>query len=465
MSEADDKRELSGLARSIDALFSGAARGGAAAEEPADALRAEREFEPEWEAGGLAQPPTEQQVPAEDEPVSFAADETEGFAVDEPVGFAADETEVFAVDEPMGFAADEPMDFTAIELAAAPSDDDPAGFSLAGPPLAGDRSPEPELDDFERAVDDFLAGEPGSAARLGDLAAAFRERLALDPLADAAERLAHAAGDPPDPTLVEMGAGIMNPAVASRIVQRIGHERDDARKAEYATVCRRLGEIMAKAFRGALTDTTDTEVRRTYQEMMIAMGGASRPIIEGMVDDENGLLVRSAVAMLGDMGGERAVELVVSALANPDARVRREALLSMAKLGDEESAPLVLASMEDPDPDVRLAAATAAGALEVDRALRPLLAMLEAEADPDRLQSLIRALGALGDPGAVPAIEKHAVRTLFSKPPTEVRVEAYRALHRIGSPHARELVQQALSDKDVGLRAAVRRIVGPAGPQ
>jgi HEAT repeat protein len=121
--------------------------------------------------------------------------------------------------------------------------------------------------------------------------------------------------------------------------------------------------------------------------------------------------------------------------------------------------------MEDPDPDVRLAAATAAGALEVDRALRPLLAMLEAEANPDRLQSLIRALGALGDPGAVPAIEKHAVRTLFSKPPTEVRVEAYRALHRIGSPHARDLVQQALSDKDVGLRAAVRRIVGSAGPK
>jgi HEAT repeat protein len=465
MSEADDKRELSGLARSIDALFSGAAHGGAAAEKPADEVRSEEAFEPEWEAGGLAQPPTEQQVPAADEPAGFAADEPAGFAADEPAGFAADEPMYLVAEAPAGLAAAEPMDFTADEPVAAAYDDEPAGFALPGPPLHAGTAAEPDPDDFERAIDDFLAGEPGSAARVGDLAAELRERLALDPLADAAERLAHAAGDPPDPTLVEMGVGIMNPAVASRIVQRIGHERDDARKAEYATVCRRLGEIMAKAFRGALTDTTDTEVRRTYQEMMIAMGGASRPIIEGMVDDENGLLVRSAVAMLGDMGGERAVELVVSALANPDARVRREALLSMAKLGDEESAPLVLASMEDPDPDVRLAAATAAGALEVDRALRPLLAMLEAEADPDRLQSLIRALGALGDPGAVPAIEKHAVRTLFSKPPTEVRVEAYRALHRIGSPHARDLVQQALSDKDVGLRAAVRRIVGSAGPK
>jgi HEAT repeat protein len=354
---------------------------------------------------------------------------------DEPTGVAAAET-MGRDDGPMGFAAVETIDL-----------DDADGAT-----------------DFEHAVDAYLAGEPGAAARVAELAAALRERLALDPLADAAERLANAAGDPPDPTLVEMAVGIMNPAVASRIVQRIGHERDDARKAGYATVCQRLGEIMAKAFRGALTDTPDQEVRRTYHEMMIAMGGTSRPIVEGMIEDENGLLVRSAVAILAEMGGERARELVVSALANPDARVRREALLSLAKLRDEESGALVLASLEDPDPEVRLAAATAAGELKVERALRHMLALLEAEHDPDRLRPIIRALGQLGDPGAVPAIEKHAVKTMFSKPPTEVRVEAYRALHQIGTPHARELVQQALADKDVGLRAAVRRFAGGGAP-
>jgi hypothetical protein len=432
MSEADDKRELSGLARSIDALFSSDARGAAAPEEPADELRFHEAFNPEWEAGGLAQPPTEEQAPVTDELPSATPIDPAGLAAEEPAGVAFD--------------------------------DEPWGFALAEPTPAAPSSPDVDPDDFERAIEDFLAGAPGAGARVADLSAGLRERLALDPLADAAERLAREAGDPPDPTLVEMAVGLMNPAVASRIVQRIGHERDEDRKTEYATICQRLGEIMAKAFRGALTDATDTDARRTYHEMMVAMGGTSRPIIEEMVDDENGLLVCSAVAMLGEIGGERAVELVVSTLANPDARVRREALLSMAKLGDEESSALVLASMEDPDPEVRVAAATAAGELKVDRALRPLLAMLESESDPDRLRPLLRALGQLGDPGAVPAIEKHAVRSMFSKPPTEVRVEAYRALHQIGTPHARELVQQALADKDVGLRAAVRRVVGSAGP-
>jgi hypothetical protein len=54
------------------------------------------------------------------------------------------------------------------------------------------------------------------------------------------------------------------------------------------------------------------------------------------------------------------------------------------------------------------------------------------------------------------------VKTLFSNPSTETRVAAYRALHAIGTPHARDLVPQALSDKEPGVRAAVRGIVGPA---
>jgi hypothetical protein len=318
----------------------------------------------------------------------------------------------------------------------------------------------PDPDDLARAVDAFLAGTPGAGVDLQSLAGALRDQLALDPVADAVERLVHEAGQPPDPTLLNMADWIMNPAVGSRIVQRIGHERDETRKAEYTVLCQRLGEVMAKAFRGALTGATEPEARRAYYDMLIAMGDTSRPVIDAMVEDENTLLVRSGVAILGDIGGDGALRLVTSGLAHPDARVRREALLALAKLGDEETGALVVGFLDDPERDVRVAAAEAAGALEVDRALRPLLKLLEAEGDGEDAVPFIDALGALGDPGAVPAIEKHAVKSLFSKPRTEVRIAAYRALHAIGTPHARELVQKALSDKEPAVRAAVRRIAG-----
>ena len=94
------------------------------------------------------------------------------------------------------------------------------------------------------------------------------------------------------------------------------------------------------------------------------------------------------------------------------------------------------------DPNVRLAAAVAAGELRVERALKPLVAMLDATKDPDEAAPLIRALGRIADPGAVRSIEKHAVTSLFSRPRADVRITAYRALNEIGTPHARRLLNQ-----------------------
>jgi HEAT repeat protein len=216
---------------------------------------------------------------------------------------------------------------------------------------------------------------------------------------------------------------------------------------------------MALAFKGALTDTSDELARRSYYDNLIAMGEVSRPIIEGMVQDENRVLVRNGVAILGEIGGAGAVELVTTALADTDARVRREALLSLAKVGDESSGQLVLGFLEDSDADVRSAAAVAVGDLKVVRAQRRLIAMLDETSEPDALVPVLRALGQLGDPGAVQAIEKHAVRTLFSKPHVEVRIAAYQALQRIGTPHAKQLILAALTDKEPAVQAAVKRLM------
>jgi len=246
----------------------------------------------------------------------------------------------------------------------------------------------------------------------------------------------------------------------------MGAEHDEERRAEYVVLSQRLGRVMAAAFRGALSDSTDRFARRAYFDALIAMGEGSRAVIEEMVTDENRFLVRNAVSILGEAGGDRAVELVTSALANTDPRVRREALLALAKLGDQEAGQLVIGLLEDSDAGVRLAAAVAVGELKLERALRILVGLLDGERDPNVCVPLLDALGQLGDPGAVPSIEKHALRPLLSKPRTDIRIAAYRALHRIstpqGTPHAHQLLEKATNDKDVAVRAAVRDLLkGP----
>ena len=71
-----------------------------------------------------------------------------------------------------------------------------------------------------------------------------------------------------------------------------------------------------------------------------------------------------------------------------------------------------------------------------------------------------RALGQLGDPGAVNTIEKHAVGGRFSKPKSDVRIAAYKALNHIGTPHARRLLNQAMDDKDAEVKKVVRETLG-----
>lgn len=448
MPEPDENGELGGLARSIDALFS------------------QRGSAPPGEEVGESPP-----LPAEQADVVADA----GSGTDRP-----DPSEPFdardARDGPdadpgvQGMSGPPPLpepQHVAPSLSEAESEAE-SGEEGGPPPLPGDAvegqagpAPGPPPSALSEAVDAFLAGHPGAGAEVHDVAEQLRERLSLDPLADAVERLVDAVeGDEDDPAL-EMAAKVVNPAVASRLVQRMAQADDEAARAEYVVRAQRLGIVMANAFKGALTDAPDARTRRACHEGLIAMGETSRPVIEAMVEDDNRFLVQSGVAILGEIGGEGAVELVTSALANTDFRVRREAVAALAKLGGDESGQLVMASLEDPDPTVRAAAAEAAGRLGLERSLRPILAVLEADDLDDDVKvqvqvQALRGLGYLGDPGAVQAIEKRAVGSLFSKPSTEVRVAAYQALHEIGTPHARELIEKAREDKDPVVRTTVR---------
>ena len=410
--------ELTGLARSIDALFSSAV---------------------------VASPP-----PTEFDDLSPAGlDDASGPDFDASAGVEPDVALVESdTDEPS-------IELQPPSVAVVAEDDlDPVPADSIKDSEEGD-----EPTSLDLAVDAYITGDLERAGEIKTLAEEFLSRKEIEPIARSVARLGVAAGDPPDASVYAVAESIMSPMVLGRLARRIGSERDEARRREYFKVCSLIGEDMAVAIRNDLADSTDRLSRRIHYDALIAMGDASRKTIEAMATDDNRFLVRNAVAILGETKGDRAVELVTSALANPDSRVRREALLALAKLGDEEAGELTFGFLEDSESEVRIAAAIAAGELRVVRALKPLIAMLEAATDPDESLPLIRALGQLGDPGAVASIEKHAVRSLFSKPRTDVRIAAYRALNAIGTPHARRLLNQAVSDKDPEVKSAVKEIL------
>jgi len=432
MSDSEGRQELTGLARTVEALFAGVSGPLAAAQ-------------------------------AVGEATDLAADEAMDLATDEAMDLAADE----ATDRGMPPPLPDTGDPSAVDPTV-PSHEGAARGAVAeaaepalpsGAGRMGDDAHPFEPTPLDSVVDAYLSGDRDRADEIERVAGEMLERREFDAIARSVARLAVAAGDAGDRDMLSLVTPLSTPAVLARLAKQMGRERDEERRRAYFRACRALGEPMALAIRDELAESTDRLARRIHCDALIEMGPPGRAVIEEMVMDENRFLVRNAVAILGDLGGERAVELVTSALANPDARVRREALRSLAKLGDEEVGPLVMGLLDDPDRDVRMAAATAAGELHVERALKRLVTMLDETKDPDETLPLIRALGQLGDPGAVASIEKHAVRTLFSRPRTDVRITAYRALSQIETPHARRLLNQAMDDRDPEVRAAVRDIL------
>lgn len=281
-------------------------------------------------------------------------------------------------------------------------------------------------------------------------------------LARAVERLTRARDAVGD--AAALAGEITTPGVARRLVAELeGAARDEARRAELVEVMGALGGVVAGPLADALADAEDRSVRRALMDALAASAADRPDVLTELLSDGRWFVVRNGVAVLGEVGGEGALEHLTRALGHEHGRVRREAVMALARLGGSDPAQLILGMLDDPDDGVRGAAAMALGVLGYERAQRPLLEHLDEEPNTDVQVEIMRALGQLGDPGSVPALEKRADPGLFSRTPTPVRVAAYRALAAIGTPHARKVVQAGLDSREPEVRNAVRAVLRDRG--
>ncbi len=309
-----------------------------------------------------------------------------------------------------------------------------------------------------------LAGEIGEAAR------ELLRTNSLDVLVDGLLKLTFAAA-PPEPGTSEAGATddsllalaeeLATPAVATALAVRLSREKRSDDRRPLSAAAAKIPGAMAPALAEALEEAPDRSSRHACIETLLALGEHGRAQAKRMIGDSRWFVARNGAALLAEFGGEDAVAELMGTLAHEHPRVRREAVLGLARLGSEDAGVLLLGKLEDPDAGVRAAAVMGLGALEVERAVRPLLELLGREEDEDLVVDILRALGRLGDPGVVPAVEKRARGTLFSKPSLPVRVAAYRALAAIGTPHAMDVLREGAEDRDPEVKRTARALLTP----
>jgi HEAT repeat protein len=153
-----------------------------------------------------------------------------------------------------------------------------------------------------------------------------------------------------------------------------------------------------------------------------------------------------AAEALGDLGDNRAVEPLATALKNDEfSGVRWKAAEALSKIGAPAVEPLIRALSHD-DDDVRWKAAIALGEIGDQRAVEPLIILL---CDEDRFvkSHAALALGAIGEPAVTPLLR--ALR----EGDGNIRWGAAIALGKIRDPRSIEPLIRALADKYENVRA------------
>ena len=458
-------KELSDIARSISALFGGEPEAETTATVPTDAAAEDTvdvgsalglESVLDINQPGYTPPPPRGAKPVSpvevQDPVSpvEVEDPVSPVEVEDPVSLVEVEDPVSPVDvldpvTPVDVEDAEGRD--AAEIEETPVELDPA---LSGAAQA-----------LSEATSRYLEAPKGEReAMQGALRSAVEEARSAGAVGEVASNVnLLLLGADGDAGVGDLVSELMDEDVLSRMVVALGSIRDEEEREILIRAFVRLGDSVAEAIAGALTITEDRLARKTYVAALAAFGSAGAQAVERMLRDSSWFVVRNGVAVLGAVGEQSAIEPLTATLANEHAGVRRETVRSLARIGGENAGLLVSSMLGDSDAAVRVEAARAVAALKVERAYKQLVEILKKGDEESVVEQVIRALGALGDPSAVPAIEKRVKGSLLSRPPKAVRLAGLAALASIGTPHAVSLVEKARTDKDPEISSAAQQLL------
>jgi HEAT repeat protein len=129
---------------------------------------------------------------------------------------------------------------------------------------------------------------------------------------------------------------------------------------EYALILDYLRTVPEHAYHELLhrlEEEKSKTLRLAIRGLLVALGKTDIESLSLRVLDKRWFVARNAVSILGEIGGESAVEALAAALDHQEPRVRREALNALGKIGGESPANCLAAALEDNDSDVALCAA------------------------------------------------------------------------------------------------------------
>ncbi|GBC63081.1 hypothetical protein DENIS_4070 [Desulfonema ishimotonii] len=207
-----------------------------------------------------------------------------------------------------------------------------------------------------------------------------------------------------------------------------------------------LGEISMERLLELLQKSHDMSER---VRVLRAVSEIGQPVPQTLIEKIGAggpwYYMRNLILVLGKIGTEDHLPILIPLLRHEDFRVQRETLNSIYNIGGKYRGEILISALPDADERIRLNIVDMLGALKYENAVVPLLQIVESKSffssrDSDKLrEKACIALGRIGSPKAVPPLrgiaEQKTILGIISHS-DQVKAAAEKALRRIRSTAA-----------------------------
>lgn len=228
------------------------------------------------------------------------------------------------------------------------------------------------------------------------------------------------------------------------------------------SVLSRLGPEGAEALLEEYVNVPTGEARAEMLEALRALRRTAE-VLRKWVRDPDPFVVRDAVMVLRELGGESAARLLAETIRHPQVRVRVATVAALAASTAASVIDLLGLAVADISPAVR-ASAVAALSARGPAALPRLLPLLDAEADSEVLYAAMHAIGTIGAPEGIQrliACAQGESAHMLGRNST-FRLQACGALVVARTPQAMAAVGLLRDDRDRVVREGAIRLVAQA---
>jgi hypothetical protein len=251
---------------------------------------------------------------------------------------------------------------------------------------------------------------------------------------------------------------LFQPISVSGVVEKLDVQEAPA-IAEFIALARDLGALAVDWLNLALAESQQRRTRRALAEAIAELCRDDPERLSPWLADPRWYVVRNIVHILGWIGGERTIGLLETAMRHPEPRVRQEVIAALGQADPVQARPLLIGMLDGADARTFCSVLHQLSVARDEHTARVLVGhLLDPAFDQRPLEvrrAIYSALAATGGDEVAPDLEQELHKgNWFSRYQEAHRQAVARCIARIGTPHARAVLERGARSKRAPVRKA-----------